>query len=776
MRSFMPRMRLARACGSASACLVSLGLVVALAPPARSQPLALRPNPRIGYAYPAGGQQGTTFKVAIGGQFLNGVTEAIVSGRGVQTKLVGYDRPLTPKESSELREKAQQLMEKRTAARGSGPSGSAASAKTIWTPEDQKMLAELRAKLANRLKRQANPAIAETVTLEIALAPDAPPGEREIRIKTPTGLSNPVVFCVGQLPEFCQPPATADPAPPPGRTAQPGGNRPKPEMQITLPATVNGQILPGQADRFRFSARKGQKLVFAVSARALIPYLADAVPGWFQATLTLYDAKGNELAYDDDFRSNPDPVLFYEIPADGEYAFEIKDAIYRGREDFVYRVAVGELPFVTGIFPLGGPAGRRSAIELAGWNLPSNQLTADASDRNPGTLLLSVRQNGLLSNAVPFALDALPECRETEPNDRPDHAQPVTLPVIINGRVDRPGDRDVFRFEGRAGNEIVGEVFARRLNSPLDSVLTLTDAGGRQLAFNDDHEDKGSGLNTHHADSYLRATLPADGTYYLHLGDAQHQGGAEYGYRLRLEPPRPGFELRVAPSSVNVRGGTSVPVTVYALRKDGFTGEIWLNLRNAPDTLVLSGARIPANQDKVRLTLTAAATTGDAVYDVALEGRARIEAQPVRCTAVPAEDLMQAFAYRHLVPSQEFKVAVTGRGPALRILSKLPVEIPAGGEARVRVAVPAARFLDNIQLELSEPPDGIAIKNSSPGGGNAEVVFQCEAAKAKPGLQGNLILMAYGERAGDSAKGKGQQKQRVPLGAFPAIPFEVVAP
>jgi hypothetical protein len=76
-------MRLARACGSASACLVSLGLVIALAPPARSQPLALRPNPRIGYAYPAGGQQGTTFTVTIGGQYLNGVTEGIVSGRGV---------------------------------------------------------------------------------------------------------------------------------------------------------------------------------------------------------------------------------------------------------------------------------------------------------------------------------------------------------------------------------------------------------------------------------------------------------------------------------------------------------------------------------------------------------------------------------------------------------------------------------------------------------------------------------------------------------------------
>ena len=101
-----------------------------------------------------------------------------------------------------------------------------------------------------------------------------------------------------------------------------------------------------------------------------MPYLADAVPGWFQAVLTLYDAAGKEVAYDDDFRFHPDPVLHYVVPNDGEYTVEIKDALYRGREDFVYRISIGELPFVTGIFPLGGKAGARTSVELSGWNLP----------------------------------------------------------------------------------------------------------------------------------------------------------------------------------------------------------------------------------------------------------------------------------------------------------------------------------------------------------------------------------------------------------------------
>ena len=177
--------------------------------------------------------------------------------------------------------------------------------------------------------------------------------------------------------------------------------------------------MPGDVDRYRFPARKGQQLVVAASARELIPYLADAVPGWFQAAVTLYDAKGKELAYADDYRFHPDPVLHYEIPKDGEYVLEIKDAIYRGREDFVYRITLGELPFVTSIFPLGGPAGAQTTVELKGWNLPADRQTLDSRPGGSGVSPLSVLQGELASNRVPFAVDTLPECLEKEPNDSP---------------------------------------------------------------------------------------------------------------------------------------------------------------------------------------------------------------------------------------------------------------------------------------------------------------------------------------------------------------------
>ena len=424
-------------------------------------------TPHIGYVYPAGGRQGSTFEVTIGGQYLDGVTNAFVSGAGVQAAVVEHVKPITQQQFNQLRDKLKELMDKKAAAakqakgispalrpaplpggqapaeRPAGtspPQGEAKpSANVTWTPEDDKAIEEIRKKIATFVRRPASPAIAENVTLQVTVAPDAAPGERELRLGTPLGLTNPLVFCVGQLPEFSEKPAKIGDVPDIGKGwkfgQQPQSTPPETETNITLPVVVNGQITPhttalnrfqarqgeqftpADVDRYRFQAREGQRLVVAAMAQELIPYLADAVPGWFQATLTLYDAKGKELAYDDDFRFHPDPVLLYKIPKDGEYVIEIKDAIYRGREDFVYRMAVGELPFVTSIFPLGGPAGAQTTVVLKGWNLPVDSLTMDATDKGPGIYPLSVRKGECFSNHVPFAVDTLPECLEQEPNN-----------------------------------------------------------------------------------------------------------------------------------------------------------------------------------------------------------------------------------------------------------------------------------------------------------------------------------------------------------------------
>jgi hypothetical protein len=724
-------------------------------------------TPHLGYVYPAGGKQASTFTVVIGGQYLFGVTNFAVfmDGDLARTKILGYDRPLNPKEQQALKEELNQFQEKRKGGER-------------LTGTDLARLDEIKRLLTQFGRRPDNPAISEFMTLQLILATNAAPGDHDIRVRTPNGLSNPLKFCVGVLPETTKPDWKAVPK---ERGSMDPVIPPPVEMTVKLPVTINGQILPGGVDWYRFQAQKGQRLVVAVSARELIPYLADAVPGWFQAAASLYDAQGKELNYGDHFWFHPDPVLFCEIPKDGAYLLQVRDSLYRGREDFVYRISLGELPLVTGIFPLGGPAGAQTPVELTGWNLTETNLTEDATGREPGIYPLSTSKDERIYNHQPFALDTLPECLEQEPNDSRETAQAVTLPVIVNGRIDHPGDWDVFRFEGKAGDPVVAEVYARRLDSPLDSVIKLTDAAGKQLAFNDDYEDKGSGLNTHHADSYFSTVLPTNGTYYLWLGDTQRKGGPEYSYRLRISPPQPDFALRIVPSSLNVRAGGSVPLTVYALRKDGFTNQITLALNGAPAGFKLTGNTIPAGQNQMQITLTAPPTALPEPVSLNIEGRAMIQGRAQLRKAVPAEDMMQAFAYRHLVPVKELEVAVLKRPnpqATMKILSATPVRIPPGGTARIQVGLPAPRLAERAQFELSNPPEGIVIQSVSPVRDGVEIVLQTDAARVKPGLKGNLIINGYAPRPVEpgAAKPKANNNQRMPLGALPAIPFEIIPP
>jgi hypothetical protein len=784
-----------RARGSAAAAMLVVVVLVAAASPVQGQPLN---SPHAGYAYPAGGQQGTTVQMVVGGRYLEGVTGAVFSARGIRAEIAGYSKPLSQREIQDLREKAQELQ------------------KGTMTPEVRRQLVEMRDRIGDSVRRNNSPVLSEIVTLAVTVDADAEPGPWQLRLKTPLGLTNPVAFSVGQLPEVVE----QEPATPieqaSGRAGGRGGNtgagrgaaqepaqtppQADPPQRVTLPAVINGRIvpadarrgpglaprqqnqyLPGDADRYTFDARKGQDLVLAVSARDVMPYLADAVPGWFQATVALFDATGREVAYDDDYRSQPDPVLHYRIPADGEYTVEIKDALYRGREDFVYRLSAGELPFVTSVFPLGGPARAKTAVAVSGWNLPTGTVTMDASGAGPGTAMLTVRRGTLVSNRVPFAVDSVHDVLEREPNDGIGNAATLTLPVIVNGRIQAAGDVDVFAVAGRAGDQVVAEITARRLGSPLDSTLELTDASGARLAASDDVADKGSGLITHQADSWITFSLPANGTYHLRVGDLQRKGGPEYGYRLRVSTPQPDFELRVTPSEINAGAGTSAVITAHAIRTDGFAGDIALSLKGAPPGFTLSGGLVPAGQDQVRLTLNVPPMRPAEPIALSLEGRAAIQGKAVVHQARAAEEMMQAFAYRHLVPADSLKVTVLGRGgtrlPA-RIMGSKIARLPAGGSARVQVALPPMKAFQNVQLELSEPPDGLSLRDAAIGETGAEFVIEADASKVKPGLRGNLIVTVSGERVPPQRANQPPPaaRRRVPIAVLPAVPFEISPP
>lgn len=634
---------------------------------------------------------------------------------------------------------------------------------------------------------QYNRQLAELSLIEITVEPNAPLGNRELRIKTPRGFTNPVVFQIGALPEIKE----TEPNDREAFQELPGmmrwGTKLSTDKALELPFVLNGQVMPGDVDRFRFKAKKGQKLTVIAHARSLIPYLADAVPGWFQATVSLYDAKGNEIAYSDDYRFNPDPVLFFKIPKNGEYELEIRDAIYRGREDFVYRVAVGELPFATQVFPLGAKAGTKACVSVKGWNLPEKKLSLNTAP-NGGRIRKLEFDTGKVSQEILYTVDSVAELAEKEFNDTPAKAQKINLPKVINGRIDRPGDRDVFEFKGKAGDKVVAEIYGRRLNSPLDSLLRLTDSSGKVLKWSDDyaltekkylHKDI-SGLITHHADSYLIVELPEDGTYYVALSDAQDHGGKDYAYRLRISAPMPDFAVRATPSSLNMRARrATLPICAHVMRFDGFDGDIQVKLKEPSNGFLLKGGQIPPGRDFVHMTLTAPAKPLKKPVSLELIATAKTDdGKTIERPVLPADDVMQAFLYRHLLPAKDLIVEVKNhkwRLPDIEISGRKPFKLPIGGETRVLVKLRRnPKYLKEIQLELKEPPKGVSI-------GSLKVVkngvsFSLKAdANAKAGYSDNLIVEAFRDVIPKRKKnGKPRKKYRSLVAVLPALPVEIV--
>ena len=668
-------------------------------------------QPQIAHVFPAGGQQGTTVKLSVRGRHLVGATDVRISGEGAATKVISVER----KEPDKKKKK--------------------------------------------RLDVADNP---DTAQIEVTLTSDAEPGERDLRIITPGGASNRFRFYVGQIPEVNE--------------VEPNSLKKEAQSLESLPMLVNGQAFQADRDVFRFKAKAGEILVFDLYGQRILPYIADGVPGWFQPTLTLCDSQGKELAYVDDFRHHPDPLLVYKVARRGEYMVEVKDALFRGRDDFVYRLSIGALPYVTHIFPLGSQRDSQPEVKLFGVNLPADKTNLKLPGDCPvwrghtGRWYVQLTANGIASNARPFAVDDLPESAETEPNNSTQEANRIEFPVNVNGRIDAPGDVDYFALKAEAKQQLVMDVCARRLDSPMDSILTLFDSRGRQLLQNDDTKDDSEGLITHHSDSYLLHTFVAAGDYVLAVGDVQGKGGGEYAYRLAVTPPRPDFILRVRPDNPRAAQGSGALLTVTAFRRDGFDGPIKLSMKDLPEGFVVPAAVIPEKQNEARMTLTAPPDATIGIISPKVVGTATIGDREVVREAAPSEELMQAFYYMHNVPSREFLLAVVEAGPftlSLEMPEGGVLKIPRRGEAKVPVKVTFKEGIKPraIALKADSPPRGFRTKVATiPAGKNqTTIVITTLGQQVNVGQTGALIITAT-MRVG---------KETI-SGFVPAIPFEVV--
>jgi WD40 repeat protein/mono/diheme cytochrome c family protein len=295
--------------------------------------------------------------------------------------------------------------------------------------------------------------------------------EVKITASGPGGESNAFKLFVDSFPQFAEhepddSPAQATPLP-------------------TLPAAVWGSLAkPGDADHYAFNATAGEPLVIEVAAKRL--------GGKADAVLTLFDPAGNVVASNNDAEGSPDPLLTFTPPADGRYVVKVHDLmIASSPNEHFYRLTVGNFPLVTGVFPLGAPAGTETKLKLLGFNLPAGASLTVKPDAKmtDGEAEAAIDRISFprVRREPKVLVSSLPTSIESEPNDKPEQATKLAAPGIADGRImpnsDRPGegDVDVYRFDARKDQTWIIETVAARRGSPADTKIEVLDTSGKPV-------------------------------------------------------------------------------------------------------------------------------------------------------------------------------------------------------------------------------------------------------------------------------------------------------
>jgi hypothetical protein len=441
----------------------------------------------------------------------------------------------------------------------------------------------------------------------VRIATDAPLGARAWRVWTDQGAVASRPFIVGDLPEVVEDEIDGAPIP----------------VEVPLPITVNGRIFPREdVDIWSFAARAGETITCTV--------LTNRLGSPFDAQLEVRDSRGARLAENGPIPPpGTDAAVRFTAPADGNYAVHICDAKFGGLQHYVYRLTIRAGAFVEHIYPLGGRRGTSGRFELTGANLPGAavEIALPHDARSPFTTRLELPAG--FSNPFALEVDDLSEVLEQEPNDEPGQVQTSPVPAVLNGRIDRPGDIDCWKFHATKGALLELDLCAARLGSPLDSVLSLADPAGKELARSDD-------IGGSQTDSFLQFTFPEEGTYLIQVADRfASRGGEAFAYRLRIAPPAsPDFRLHVATDALSIDRGGEAKLKLRAERLGGFIDPIQIEFENLPPGVSVANPQITASSGEIELTFKAEAASAAGAQPVRIRGSAMVAGQSVVREAV----------------------------------------------------------------------------------------------------------------------------------------------
>jgi hypothetical protein len=547
----------------------------------------------------------------------------------------------------------------------------------------------------------------EKVVCRLTVPREVQVGINAMRVVTAEGVSNPILIMVDDLPTVGE--STDNHA---AEQAQP----------IQIPVAVDGQCDAVQQDVFRFQAAAGQRVSFEV--------VAQRIGSKLDPILRIVAADGTEVArLDDAAGSSGDARFVHAFAAAGDYFLALRDVKHGGGSDYRYRLRVGTFPLVTSVYPAGGRSGSVMSFQLLTQGTEAASLLNVAMPEGAAT-------PQLVSFSVPspenagsgwFQVESNPgnETLEVEPNDSLAEASPAHLLGAINGRFDKAGDRDYFKFQAKKGQRLHCVAKTRELGSACDVQVILQKADGSQLA-----------VARQETETVLEADIPEDGEYVLQVEDLLVGNAPGHVYRIDVSDTFGGFTLAAEQMQYSPPQGGTFVVKVLAQRR-GYDGPIDLSVDGLGEGVTLEGNKLEGAEALLKITLPATipqgevrlarivgtAKIGEATVSVSANQRAQLSALIPSSLSFPTEledtvaigvgppfppffDLTLAnpeLIFPQLVGASSFDINITRPNDAF----KEPVTITVEGlppEIKTEIA-PVDDGLKAVRVSLSGPAD-----------------------------------------------------------------------
>jgi hypothetical protein len=525
----------------------------------------------------------------------------------------------------------------------------------------------------------------------VKVEPTAALGLVDLRVRTATGVSELRTFSVGALKETTE--------------AEPNDDFAKPQ-KIEFGSVVNGVARSEDVDYYAFDVKKGERITAEVEGARLGIAL-------FDPYVAIMDSKRFELDSSDDAALIwQDGFASVVAPSDGTYIVQVRESAYAGTDACLYRLHVGNFPRPTATVPAGGKFGETVDVRLIGDVLGEKTVKVTLPTEQKREFgIVATDEKGTAPYPNAFRLSPFGNVIEAEPNNDHNTATRFEGSMALNGVIDKPEDVDHFIFPAKKGQNFNIRVYARRLRSPLDSVLYVGKKGNGALAGDDDAQNS--------PDSMLKFTAPEDAEYVISIQDHLKKGGPDYFYRIEVTSAVPLISLSAAeeslqrgigPTAVAVPKGNRQAILINARRTET-GGPIQVSLGDLPPGMTATSDVMAANQPTLPVLIEAKA---DAPLSGAL---VRVEAKPSDPKLnVPDEFRQQS----ELVLGQNnvqywgrsvdrLAVAVTEESPFSIEIVEPKVPLVRGGSMNLRVvAKRKPGFTAPIAISLPWNPPGVS--------------------------------------------------------------------